>query len=102
MYPVRRPDVITRGPHKVFSPGLLHHKIKIEQHPPILRLPDITYPLVLGGVFQADLRGAVGGGVVRDDQFEIRESLPQERVQGLPDILLAIKDRHADTHPGLD
>src|SRR5271165_3880743 len=64
------------------------------------RLAEIAHPGVLLLVATADVTGAVGRGVVRNDQLEIREALAEQGLKGLGDVFLAVVYRKADGELG--
>lgn len=58
------------------------------------------HPGVAGRVLVDDRTAGVRGGVVDRDQFQIRERLGQDRVQGLLEVRLNLVRGHDDAEPG--
>jgi hypothetical protein len=75
-------------------------EIVIRDHTNIARLADIANSGIPLGVPVADLGGAIGRGVVRDDKFEILVTLAKDRVDGLGEEVLPVVNRKPDAQPG--
>ena len=94
-------EVVVRRPLEQLGAGLVERPVVVRGGADVDRLPEVADPRVLGQVLPADLLRAVGRGVVGDDQVEVAVALPQQGVQGLREVLLAVVDRKADTQPRL-
>ena len=73
-------QVIVGGPLEQFSPGLLDQEVVVRGAAYVARLPEIADPGVLLLVAMADVGGAVGRGVIGDDQLEILITLAEQRL----------------------
>ena len=93
-------QVIGGRPLEVLSARLLHHEVVVRRKADIPGLADVANPGILLPVTAADVRGAVGRGVIRDDQLEILIALPQQGLDRLGEILLAVIDGKPDAQPG--
>ena len=93
-------QVIVRRPLEQLAPRLLGDEVVVGGEPDVLRLAEIAHPGVLLLVATADVTGAVGRGVVRNDQLEIREALAEQGLERLGDVFLAVVYRKADGEPG--
>ena len=93
-------QVIVRRPLEQFAPRLLGDEVVVGGEPDVPRLAEIAYPGVLLLVASADVTGAVGRGVVRNYQLEIREALAEQGLERLGDVFLAVVYRKADGEPG--
>ncbi len=87
-------------PLEQLPPGLLEDEVVVRGEADVPRLPDIADPGVLLPVAAADVGGAVGRGVVRDDQLEILVALAKQGIEGLGEVVLAVVNRKPDAQPG--
>ena len=76
-------EVVMRRVFEQFAPGLLDHEIVIRGGADVVRLADVADPGILLRVAAADVSGAIGRGVVRNDQLEVLVTLAE---QGLKSI----------------
>lgn len=94
-------EVVVRGPLEQLAAALGEHVVVVRRGADVAGQPDVPDARVLRGVPAADVPGAVGRRVVGDHQFEVLVGLPQEGVQRLGQILLAVVDGKADAQPGV-
>ena len=93
-------QVIVRRPLEQLTPRLLGDEVVVGGKSDVLRLAEVAYPGILLLVVTGDLTGTVGRGVVRNDQFEIREALAKQGLNRLSDVFLAVVHRKAYGEPG--
>jgi hypothetical protein len=60
----------------------------------VARLAVIGHARIGGRVAAADRRGAIGRGVVAEDQLEIGEALAEDRADRRIEVALAVEDRY--------
>ena len=92
----RAEQIVVRRPLEVLAAREVEAAVVVRPRPEVAWVPDVTHAGVPSGVGGADLRGAVGGGVVGDDQLEVPEVLLQDRVDGPREVALAVEDGQAD------
>src|SRR5262245_38029890 len=93
-------QVVGSRPLEQFAARLLEHEVVVRGEADVARLADVADPGVLLAVATADIGGAVGRGVVRDDQLEILVALAEQGIEGLADVVLAVVHREPDAHRG--
>jgi hypothetical protein len=79
---------------------MVEQDVMVRSATEVTGLPDIPDPGVLLLVATADIRGAVGRSVIRNDQLEILEGLPEQGVERFGEEILAVIDRKPDAQPG--
>jgi hypothetical protein len=90
--------VIVRRPLEIPPAGQLEGQVKVGQGADVLFVADVADPRVGRREAPADRLGPVGRGVVTDDQFEVRERLPEQRFDRLGEIPRAVVNRQANAH----
>jgi hypothetical protein len=93
-------QVVVRRPLEQLTPRLLGDEVVVGGKPDVPRLAEIAHPGILLLVATADVPGAIGRGVIRNDQLEISEGLAKQGLDRLADVLLAVVHRKADGEPG--
>ncbi len=91
-------EVVVRLPIEVISPGVLEDELEIPGGPDVGVLSDIAYARIPPGIAFTDLAGSIGGGVVGDEDLQVRMILGQQGVQGVGQVHLPIEDGDADAH----
>ena len=76
--------------------GLFQAMIEVVDDPDIAAVADVPDPVVVERVH--DRGGIVGGGIVRDDQFEILKRLGQDACDRIFEKSRALIRRDAHTH----
>ncbi len=80
----RRPThVIGRGPLEKFSGRHPDKTVVVRCEAQVLRVPLVPDARIAGGEATGDLACLVGGRVVRDDELEVPEGLPEQRAERL-------------------
>jgi hypothetical protein len=66
----------------------------------VARLPDVADPGILLLVAAADVAGAVGRCVIRNNEFEVFKRLAEQRLNGFGHVIFTVVDRETDRQPG--
>ena len=69
-------------------------KIQIWASDKILRISELANPRVRLCKAPADLLRRIGGGIVTDNQFEIGDSLVEDRLDGLDQMVFSVENQH--------
>src|SRR5271166_6308568 len=80
--------------------GPADDEVHVRGQADVPRLAEIAHPGVLLLVTAADVTGAVGRGVVGNDQLEISKALAEQGFERLGDVFLAVVYRKTDGEPG--
>jgi hypothetical protein len=79
---------------------LLEDEVVVRSEADVARLTDVADPGILLFIATADVGGAVGRGVVRNDQLEILVALAEQGLELLGEVVLAVVDRKPDAQSG--
>ena len=93
-------QVVIGRPLEQLAPGLLDDEVVVRGKSDVARLTNIADPGVLLLVATADVRGAIGRGVIRDDQLKILVALAQQSIKRFGEVVRTVVDRKADGQPG--
>ena len=94
-------EVVVGGPLEQLPPGLPDDEVVVRGEADVPRLPDKADPGVLLRVATADVDGAVGRGVVRNDQLEVLVALAEQGIERLGEVVLAVVNREARCSAGV-
>ncbi len=97
---IRVPVIVSSGEHEVGALRMLEDEGEVPHRPAIDRLADVADARLAQGIAADDVAGAVGRGVVGDDQGEAAEGLQEQRIQRLGDGVPGIVYRHPDHQRG--
>ena len=92
----RMEQVVVRRPLEVLPAGEMEALVEVRSCADIRRVAYIADPGVAGVPPAGDLLRPVGGGVVRDDQLEIRVGLAENRPNRLVEVGIPILDGQTD------
>ncbi|MCE3247602.1 MAG: hypothetical protein K0R41_1427 [Geminicoccaceae bacterium] len=92
----RRADIVVRRPFEVAAAGALEDQIVVGDRADVFRVADIAHPGIPARKFLANLLGAIGRGVVLDQQLEILVSLPKYGSDRFGYIVRAVENRKAN------
>ena len=92
----RTNEVVVRRPLEVPPARALEDHIVVLRGADVGFLPIVANAPVGGRIASADLRGAIGRGVIGDDQLEIRKCLGEDRLDRLGEERRTVVDREPD------
>jgi hypothetical protein len=92
----RQAHVVVRVPLEVLAARGAEAAVVVFRRPEVPRAAGVADARVACGVLAADVFGGVGRRVVADDQLEVAEGLPEQRVDRLADEPRAVAHRHAN------
>jgi hypothetical protein len=78
--PLRIRNVVGIHPRHILTPCLLHTLVQPDSQAPPLRFIDHPNSGIVK--LTADLRTRIGGGIVHEKEFPIREGLPEKGMDG--------------------
>src|SRR6185369_8677486 len=93
-------QVIRGRPLEEFAARLPENEIVVRRETNVALVADVPDPGVLLQVAAADAGGAIGRGVVRDNQLEVLVALTEQGFDGLGEVVLAVVDGKPDAQPG--
>ena len=93
-------EIIVGGHLEQLAPSLRDDEIVVWLQADVAWLTDIPDPGVPLPVVTANVRGAVGGSVVRNDQLEVLIGLAEQSLQRLGEQVPSVIDRKPETQPG--
>ena len=92
-----RNQIVVGGPPEVRSARSSEDEVEVSWTTDISVVPHIPDSIVAYGVLATDRLGTVGGGVVADDQLEIRERLREQRIESFAEVFVAVANGQSDT-----
>ncbi|MFA7430532.1 MAG: hypothetical protein WCZ23_10280 [Rhodospirillaceae bacterium] len=95
---LRLPGIVVGGPHEIGRACLVEDKPEVFHHRNERRLPENPDARVSLGKPAAYFGRAVVGGIVRDDNLNIRQGLRNQGLKRLFEMSSAIADRNANSH----
>ena len=95
------PDIVVGGPPEVLATRQMKGPVEVPGGTDVARVAVVADSGIGSGVAQHNLLGLVIGGVIADDDLEVREGLRDQGGQGLVEEAGAVAHRQADGHARL-